>query len=301
MIPLSPGMIAACRSRPPQQYPQPKPLQTQPKPLQTQPKPPKLPLQPAHRSALAITAKEQTEQKAKQILVITPFKVGSSSLCSLLVKKYDYTLEWYDDMKNYYSYLNNKIILRGHTFGGNLTFTASHFDIWFTIIRKPSDIYISGYFQDIDHSKYPYYVGTREEVLDTDHTILLNHFLQYKWSVFNQFSYDYNFNIILKYTGVDIWNMPFNKDKGYTIYQNHTGGMKVVVLTLDVLHNNINAVFNDLHITTKKKCVIPPQNVGENKWYSKPYAGVKKLLPESYYKMYSDVDKKICDKFLSKT
>jgi hypothetical protein len=232
-----------------------------------------------------------------KILLITPFKVGSSSLCSLLVNSYNYNMSWESDANRYAQYSNNKFILRGHTGLDDKLISANKFDIWFTIIRKPSDIYISGYFQDINNRAYPYCFGDKNKVLSASPTDILNHFLTFDWTKYAQFSYNFNFSSILKYTGVDIWKEPFNKETGYTIYTSSKRKMKVVVLTLSVLHNNINAVLRELGITRDANTSIPANNISSEKWYGKQYSNVKKILPAAYFERYKESDRTICDKF----
>ena len=71
---------------------------------------------------------------------------------------------------------------------------------------------------------------------------LLKHFLSFEWNTFDQFSFDFNFNEILKYTNIDIWNEPFDATKGFSIYQSPIKKIKVVVLTMESLFNNINEI-----------------------------------------------------------
>ena len=234
--------------------------------------------------------------KNNKILLITPFKVGSSSLCSLLVKSYNYNMTWESHADRYTQYSHNKFVLRGHTALDDNLINSKQFDIWFTIIRKPSDIYISGYFQDIINPVYPYYFGDKNKVLSANPTDILTHFLTFDWTKYAQFSYNFNFSSILKYTGVNIWNESFNKEKGYTIYNSPIRKMKVVVLTLSVLHNNINSVLRDLGINSPNSG-IPADNISSKKWYGKQYSNVKAILPKSYYERYREVDRTICDKF----
>jgi hypothetical protein len=206
-------------------------------------------------------------------------------------------MSWESNADRYTQYLHNKFILRGHTQLDDGLISSKQFDIWFTIIRKPSDIYISGYFQDINNPAYPYCFGDKNKVLSANPQDICNHFLKFDWATYNQFSYKFNFSSILKHTGVNIWNEPFNKEKGYTIYVSPIRKMKVVVLTLSALHDHISLILRDLGIHSQN-IGIPANNISSKKWYGKQYSDVKRILPKTYYTKYSEVDKVICDKFL---
>mgnify|MGYP001372488966 CR=1 FL=1 len=42
---------------------------------------------------------------------------------------------------------------------------------------------------------------------------LLNHFMNFEWNKMHQFSFDWNFNEIYKYTGVKIYDEHFDRKK----------------------------------------------------------------------------------------
>ena len=188
------------------------------------------------------------------IIINTPFKVGSSSLSGILCDNFNFTQIWQERYQSFCKggrdrLRNKNIILRGHK---KLNINLKHkFKVWFTLIRKPTDIYVSGYFQDIDTKKYPYFLG-RTKVEEISSEKLLEHFLSYKWNNFEQFSFDFNFKQILQYTGIDIYKEEFNKENGYSIYQSPIKDIKVCVITLETLNQNIKNILLELEILKDK-------------------------------------------------
>ena len=236
-----------------------------------------------------------------KIIIITPFKTGSTTLLNILSKIVNCETSW--GHINWYKklLLNNNFIVRHHAGHSeikhsNYLIKDNIFDIWFTIIRKPTDIYLSGYFQDIEKKIYPYYYGDIKKVLKTDYKILLQHFLSFEWNTYNWLNYDFNFNEIYKYTNINIYDKPFNKNKGFSIYQSPTKKTKVVVLTIETL-SNINTIMTDLGYPHFKNHIKYKHNSGHRKWYKNKYSFLKKNLPKSYLLKYQKEDKKIIDHF----
>ena len=170
------------------------------------------------------------------------------------------------------------------------------FDVWFTIVRKPTDIFISSYFQDIDTNSYPYFWGDKTRVLQTPVPILMNHFLQFKWDTFTQCNYLFNFYEIFKYTGIRILGNTFDKEKGYSIYQSPIKKTKVVVLTIESL-SKIEDILKELGIATTKKFIMKNANIGEEKWYKNKYKEFKKMVPPSFFEKYKETDDLILNHF----
>ena len=239
------------------------------------------------------------KNSVNKLVIITPFKVGSTTLTDILQKYYGYTYRWENSLSKksqgiYDKY--SKFILRGHTAIDHHMLVGKKFDIWFTLVRKPTDIFISSYFQDINNSTYPYFFGTKDTVLNTPVLKLLLHFLSFNWCNFNQCSQTFNFNEIKKYTGIDIWEQPFDVDKGYSIYSSPTRDIKVVVLTMEQL-SNIQSILTEVGITSTNTIPTTKKNVGSEKWYSAKYKQVKRILPPGYYKRYAQCDARVIDKF----
>lgn len=233
----------------------------------------------------------------KNIIIITPFKVGSTSLSLNLKKNYGYVEIWEQNpsWKNYID--KNGIILRGHTDINYDLLNNKKFDIWFTVIRKPTEIYLSGYFQDIDNKGYKYYYG-KKQTLNANTDTLLNHFMSFEWNKMHQFSFDWNFNEIYKYTGVKIYDEHFDRKKGYAIYKSKIKNIKVCVITLKDLNNKMNQIFNELEISPNDKNInVFHDNLSTNKWYKDKIFDLKKNLPKSYFNKYKKEDTKIVDHF----
>lgn len=239
------------------------------------------------------------------IIIVTPFKVGSSTLSSILENKFKYQLIW-EGNTNYKEYMDkNKIILRGHTKLNYDMLNNKEFDIWFTLIRKPTDMYLSGYFQvqelNINKCLYSYYFG-KENVLKSNDRYLLKHFLNFKWNKMQEYSYDFNFRKIQEYTGINIYNEDFDKEKGYAIYQSPIKKVKVVVICLKSLYDKINDIFTELNISKENisndEMNELKRNDSNDKWYKNKYNNLKKILPDSYFNTYKVEDDKIINKFL---
>jgi len=238
-----------------------------------------------------------------KIILQTLLKVGSTTLSYVLQEKYGYVERWENenDLLEYYNN-NSKFLLRGH-FCPNYEFINNNFfDIRFTIIKKPTEIYLSGFFQDINNvdnnPDYDYCYGDQDTVLNADNHILLNHFLKYNWNSYRQFNYDYNFDEIFKHTDINIWEQDFDKEKGFSIYCNNEKNIKVCVLTIESL-DKIKEILSELQIFTDNEITIDDLKLNESskKWYKDKYIEVKKLLPKSYFEKYKDIDNKIINKF----
>jgi len=238
-----------------------------------------------------------------KIILVTPFKVGSTFLSFILRNSYYYIESWEQHEECDESYnKNNNFLLRGHTALNYNLINNNKFDIWFTLIRKPTNIYSSGFFQDItdeNGSKYPYYYGSKETVLNKTHENLITHFLNFEWNKYEQFSFDFNFHEIFKYTNINIWEQEFDKKKGYSIYNNLEKNIKVCVLTIETLPK-IHDILNELNIFTNNENVFNQYsmvNCSEDKWYNKKYIEFKNNLPNGYYEKYKLDDEKIVKKF----
>lgn len=240
------------------------------------------------------------KHKVNKLVVITPFKVGSTTLADILQRHHGYTQYWEQQSLDGAYRDNSKFILRGHTAIPHNILVSKKFDIWFTLVRKPTDIFISSYFQDIANREYPYFFGTTDAVLSAPVLQLLLHFLSFNWGQFSQCSQAFNFNEIRNYTGIDLWERPFDVDKGYSVYSSHTRNIKVVVITMEQL-SNIHSILAEVGISGGiiggKVVPTANQNVGSDKWYSAKYKQVKRALPPGYYKRYAQYDARIANKF----
>jgi hypothetical protein len=231
------------------------------------------------------------------MVIVTPFKCGSSTLSTILTKYYGYTLKWERDEDCLESYnKNKKFILRGHTCLNYNLLRHNNFDIWITIIRKPTDIYPSTYFQDIISKSYPYYFGDKDTVLKASTSDLVEHFLKFKWDKFDQCSYFFNFNEIYNYANVNILKNSFDKKKGYSIYNSSDRKIKVLVITIESL-SKICDILSELGINSTTKVENIKVNVADDKWYNEKYKDFKKNIPQTFFKKYEYMDKVILDHF----
>lgn len=232
-----------------------------------------------------------------KLVIVTPFKCGSSTLSTILTKHYGYKLSWEKNKDNSDSYKKNKkFILRGHDKLDYKLLRYNKFDIWFTIIRKPTDIYLSAYFQDINCKNYPYYFGDENKVLKTPTQELVDHFLKFNWDNFSQCSYFFNFQQIYNFTKIKIMNNTFNKTKGYSIYKSPVRKIKVVVLTIESL-SKIQNILSELGFNIEKNIENIKDNNADKKWYSEKYKDFKKNIPSSFFEKYQYIDKVILDHF----
>jgi uncharacterized protein YktA (UPF0223 family) len=232
-----------------------------------------------------------------KLIIVTPFKCGSSTLSEILRKYYGYILKWEQDKDLLDGYnKNNKFILRGHTCLNHNLLTYKRFDIWFTIIRKPTDIYLSTYFQDITTKSYPYYFGDENKVLQCPIEDIINHFLKFNWDDFNHCSYFFNFNAIYCYTKIKILENSFDKEKGYSIYKSPVRNIKVVVLTIEAL-NKIQDILSELDILNITNVENIRDNEATSKWYNEKYKEFKKNIPKSFFEKYEHIDNIFLDHF----
>lgn len=238
-----------------------------------------------------------------RILVYTPFKVGSVNLCYLL-RNVGYKLLMHNDINKMNDWYNDnkQFVLKGHTIPMDNIFAQNkQYDIWFTLIRKPTDLYISAFFQDIATPNYPYSYKSKEDVMNADNDDLIKTFLSHEWENYQPTSFHFNFDKIRNYTNIDLWSLPFDKQKGYAIHKTNNDKCKyVVVLNVDIMNDDrIIKLFGELNIPYVPNKIN--KNVGNNKWYAKKYASFKNEIinHKEYYNKYENVDKLINDKFLS--
>ena len=237
-------------------------------------------------------------QIPQKIIVYTPFKVASCTIVHTL-RRLGYIVRQQEQGQLDKYYRNKYLVIKGHVVDTASTIFSGNkkYDLWITIVRPPSHMYLSGYFQDIENPRYPYYFGDQEKIQNSNSQILMRHFLSFEWNKFRQYSFDYNFSEIKKHTGIDIWNEPFNIDQGYQIYESNTDlCKKVCVIRFDQINNLriINKMFNELRIPF---IGLQNDNLTSKKWYGKIYAVMRGLLPKEYYDKYREDDQKIIDKF----
>ena len=81
-------------------------------------------------------------------------------------------------------------------------------------------------------------------------------------------------DVFLKDFKIDIFQLPFDKKKGYSIYKN-IEGYDILIYQLEKL-NNLESIFRDF--TEKKNFQIKKQNDSEKKWYAESYNNFKENI-----------------------
>ena len=242
-----------------------------------------------------------------KILLFTPFKVGSTTLLRIITDNFKYDHEWEHELissNNFSKYDKNNYILRGHNINlDKIPKMNIKFDIWFTLVRNPYQLYFSTYFQNIDTPGYKYYLGEQSFIQKMHTNRLVDHFTSFKWDDFPQCSINHNFNLIEKYTGINLWNQSFNSEKKYQIYQGNDFCKKIVVLDISILNKPslLNEMFSKLNFKNKKNdFTISSHNESKNKWYGPLYNDMKANLDARYFIKYYPFYKKINDQFMKK-
>ena len=230
-----------------------------------------------------------------RIIIITPFKTGSTTLSKSLQK--DGFLAVAERNKNIESLYKryNYFIVKGHTAIPRKFLNENKFDVWFTIIRKPTEIYPSAYFQEITNIGHSTYYGDKDKVNGANVNDMIEHFMKYDWDKMSHTSYDFNFDEIYKYTNVDIMKLTFDKKKGFSIYKSPIRTTKVVVLTIESI-SKYKKMLQMLGLYIQDN-TIQNSNISKNKWYSEKYDEFKTNLPSSYYEKFKKKNDEIINHF----
>ena len=230
-----------------------------------------------------------------KIIIITPFKTGSTTLSKSL--QHDGFIVVAERNKNIeYLYRKyNYFIVKGHTAVPRMFLNENKFDVWFTIIRKPTEIYPSAYFQEITNRGHSTYFGDKDAVLGANVNDMVAHFMKYDWDKLSHTSYDFNFDEIYKYTNIDIMKLTFDKKRGFSIYKSPIRTTKVVVLTIESI-SKYKKMLQMLGLDIKDNR-IQNSNISKNKWYSKKYEEFKRKLPLSYFEKFKTKDAEIKSHF----
>jgi hypothetical protein len=168
------------------------------------------------------------------------------------------------------------------------------------LIRKPTDIYPSAYFQDITSPNYPYFFGNRQKVLSAGPTRLVEHFLSHSWEKTKNCNYELFRDKILEYTGVDIFDGATDPATGFHIYEGTsvlTGKpVRVCTLRVDQLRRDVlKGICSQLGLPAGRR--LRRSNQATHKWYAKLYLEFKALLPAEFYQKYRERDEMIINLF----
>jgi len=221
-----------------------------------------------------------------KILLLTPFKVGSSSLIQIL-RANGYKIIWLHEKNKFvraFHKQHQKVVIRGHTNVKVELLKSLHFDLIITMIRCPTDMYMSGFFQNITTKEMPFYYGNEQKVLNAKVSDLKEHFLSFNWETFDEYSLNYNFEQIKAITNVNIWNEPFNKEKGFSYYKVNNNS-NLLVLSLNALKNIHHIIYKQYKISLRHTNIV--NNIGQVKWYAKVYKEFKKETTSEVEKQYN--------------
>lgn len=224
-------------------------------------------------------------------LIYTPFRCGSSYLARFIERNSDAPIQFRS------TYIPNTefpdTIVKGHT--GSISF-AKDFDYLFTCIRKPTEIFMSAFIKDMKTEGYPYYYD--KEVSEENLPDMIDYFLSFSWENFEWLSYDYNFLQLYSITDMNIWNEPFNKNFGYTVYDSTP---KIVAITHNTLFNDERLPQLQLLFSSElkfKRIRRDQFSYRNSDTYPDLYQKFINGIPEKFFKKYRYLDDRIKDKFL---
>lgn len=208
------------------------------------------------------SSKYKKDYKSSNILIYQMGKVGSSSLEKGIPNSIH--LHSLDG-------LSNKYFVNDYTERLNIVDFASEKLKWklkqkaildkinkrekvkiITLVRDPIARNVSSFFQPIKTQN--------REFSESRFFLQMNHFTPLYWFQ----------NEIHKNLGINIFDYPFDKEKGYTLI-NHQN-IEILVLKLEKLHSNTQAIRDFIN---DPKFVLSHDNVGNEKWYAKEYQKFK--------------------------
>lgn len=226
-------------------------------------------------------------------LVYTPFRCGSSFVTRFVEKNYDIQATFPDNTP--IGDFPTNMVVKSHNHSID---KLKHipFDDVITCIRKPTDIFISAYIKDFKTPNYPY-TYDNDPIIDNVDDIV-EHFLSFDWTSFDWCSYDFNFKQIQILTGLDIWQLPFDKNTGVSYY---TGSPNLTVVTHRTLfddsyfHHFQSLCEEQFNFKNTQRGIFRYCNADK---YGKLYQLFKDKIPQSYYDRYRDLDNTIISKFI---
>ena len=203
------------------------------------------------------------DSNAQKILILTPFRVGSTSIQKTLLSQTDLTvhkLHSYDqqDYKIIPPNLVNAIIF---------------------IHRQPIDLYISAYFADCTRPEYPYYFGTLKQVLDAPIDTLIAHFKSFNWETFGWLNYDYYINTLHETFKIDTDEIKAfissdSKEKfKLLVGQSDSQFILFIMLKTQYLDESLHIINTVLNVNVKK---MEKHRTAQASAYAKKYFDFKK-------------------------
>jgi hypothetical protein len=218
-----------------------------------------------------------------KILVFTPMKVGSTTLFNHLRRLPGFGGRFFRAVRG--KCFRDNLVVKAHHCSLK-TFSHAHqlhWDIIFTIVRKPTDMYVSRYFHDFKKRKVPL-------------AKLVDDFLAVRWETRTNANYEAFRDSILEYAGVDILDGKMDRTKGYHIYQGRnlqTGQpVRVCILRIDRLQEAfLNEIYGELGLPGCPR--LQNKNQAHKRWYGKLYSEFRTLLPSAYYERFRQKDEMI--------
>ncbi len=145
-----------------------------------------------------------------------------------------------------------------------------------SLVRDPYARNISQYFQDLQHWMYHFSELDKKDLrLESDLSLLFEIFEK-------AFDHDYPFTWfdkeIKRFTGVDIFKYPFDKEKGYSIIQK--GKYDILLIKLE----NLKFIWNIVEDFVGYKLALQSVNLSSAKWHAPVYENfIKNYLPPQVY------------------
>ena len=243
-------------------------------------------------------------------LIYSSFKSGSCTLFEILINNSTTSGIWINNFTN--PYVKDNFVLKCHIDRIKISGIIADFntmcnssikiDVIFCVIRDPNEIYKSGYFQDFEKKEYEYYFNTKNYILGLeDVSELVDHYNSINWNKYFHMNQKLGLKNIAEYTGIDILGSDFDKNEGYSIYENKNKNIRVCILNIKLLNDRskIAVLLNKLGYDQEviSGCYKAGNgNVASEKWYSSIYDKFKR--DSRIVDKLSIDDKFIIDKYL---
>lgn len=218
----------------------------------------------------------------KITLVYTCYKVGSCTLYEYLTRNNITTCRWItsgekiDESKEH-------LVIKAHTVRGPIDEQLmcngiEGVKVIFTILRDPTEVYYSAFFQDISTFGYPYYFGTKEEVLKAEIGELVEFFGRFDWEGFEHLDQELGVKNLMEYIGEG----EGIKEDGYEIIYGENGIIGCVlqcrILRDKWMMKGIMRLLGYEDEIVNSIDGIEDCNVSEDKWYGEKYKEFKKAM-----------------------
>lgn len=139
-----------------------------------------------------------------------------------------------------------------------------------TLIRDPRARNVSMLFQDLPFWYVEYFKRTNATARTADGSDIIKRI--YKEVFPHEYSVEWFDKEIFRLTGIDVLNEDFDKEKGFSIYQNKN--FEVLLLEM----NSIDENWKNIERFVGRSLDIKQENNSEMKWYSSVYREMKQEL-----------------------